>query len=271
MTSRQTPVRRRPPEPASDAPAGPTGTPWCDDARVTISDFLDTNACSWSDGPVTNTCSILEDHAPARTFERSTRRPLARRPATFPPDAADRRSGNRTCRLADPADLTALTDLAPPAWSPIEVRGRVSKIGTRTGAPRVGRTSHPLQAGRGSSALQLDPQDEVVPVPTRRPLSNRPSLQVRRRRALATLAVLVMLFMLALPWGGTGGPSLATPGAAPAGPLVAGSTYVVHQGDTLWGIAERLAGGSDPRPLVVRLEAETGGDDVHPGQQLVLP
>ena len=94
---------------------------------------------------------------------------------------------------------------------------------------------------------------------------------MRRTRALAMFAVVVMLFMLALPWGGTGGPSLATPGAARAGPLVAGTTYVVHQGDTLWGIAERLAGGSDPRPLVSQLEAEAGGDDVHPGQQLVLP
>ncbi len=85
------------------------------------------------------------------------------------------------------------------------------------------------------------------------------------------MAVIAMLVMLALPWGGTGGPSLATPGAARAGPLVAGTTYVVRQGDTLWGIAVRLAGGSDPRPLVAQLEAEAGGDVVHPGQQLLLP
>jgi nucleoid-associated protein YgaU len=101
--------------------------------------------------------------------------------------------------------------------------------------------------------------------------SKRPSIQVRRRRTLLGIAVIAMLVMLALPWGGTGGPSLATPGAAHAGPLVAGTTYVVRQGDTLWGIAVRLAGGSDPRPLVARLETEAGGDDVHPGQQLVLP
>ena len=94
---------------------------------------------------------------------------------------------------------------------------------------------------------------------------------MRRRRTLLGLAAIAMLIMLALPWGGTGGPSLATPGAAHAGPLAAGTTYVVRQGDTLWGIAERLAGGSDPRPMVAQLEAEAGGDDLHAGQQLVLP
>ena len=93
-------------------------------------------------------------------------------------------------------------------------------------------------------------------------------------KAIALLALefqVPMLVMLALPWGGTGGRSLATPGAAHAGPLVAGTTYVVRQGDTLWGIAARLASGSDPRPLVARLESEAGGDVVHPGQPLLLP
>jgi len=80
-----------------------------------------------------------------------------------------------------------------------------------------------------------------------------------------------MLVMLALPWGGTGGRSLATPGAARAGPLVAGTTYVVRRGDTLWGIAERLAGNTDPRPLVARLEAQAGGDALQPGELLPLP
>jgi nucleoid-associated protein YgaU len=93
----------------------------------------------------------------------------------------------------------------------------------------------------------------------------------RRRRTLLAAAALAMLLMLALPWGGTGGHSLAVPGAAHGGSLVAGESYVVHQGDTLWGIAERLAGNSDPRPVVARLEVEVGGDEIQPGQVLRLP
>jgi hypothetical protein len=93
---------------------------------------------------------------------------------------------------------------------------------------------------------------------------------IRRRALLAAVAV-AMLVMLALPWGGTGGRSLATPGAARAGSLVAGTYYVVRPGDTLWGIADRLADGSDPRPLVAQLEVEAGGDALQPGEVLHLP
>jgi nucleoid-associated protein YgaU len=85
------------------------------------------------------------------------------------------------------------------------------------------------------------------------------------------LAACALIVMLALPWGGTGGQSLAVPGAAHGGALTAGSSYVVRQGDTLWGIAERLAGNADPRPLMARLETEAGGDDIQPGQVLRLP
>ena len=85
------------------------------------------------------------------------------------------------------------------------------------------------------------------------------------------LAASALLVMLALPWGGTGGHSLAVPGAAHGGVLLAGNEYVVRQGDTLWGIAERLAPDGDPRPLMARLETEVGGDDIRPGQVLRLP
>lgn len=102
--------------------------------------------------------------------------------------------------------------------------------------------------------------------------ANRPSRAViMRRRALLAAAAVAMLVMLALPWGGTGGRALATPGAAPVGSLVAGTSYVVRNGDTLWGIAERLADGSDPRPIVAQLEAQNGGDTLQPGELLHLP
>jgi LysM domain len=108
---------------------------------------------------------------------------------------------------------------------------------------------------------------EAVPVESTR----RTSARVVRRRALLAAAAVAMLIMLALPWGGTGGHSLAAPGAARGGLLVAGSTYVVQPGDTIWGIAERLVGNGDPRPMVSELESEAGGDVLQPGQQLRLP
>jgi hypothetical protein len=101
--------------------------------------------------------------------------------------------------------------------------------------------------------------------------TTRPSVAVRRRRVLLGTVATGLLVALALPWGGTGG-SLATPGPAPAGETVAAhQPYVVQPGDTLWSIAARLDPTGDPRPVVAELETEAGGDNVVPGEQLVLP
>jgi hypothetical protein len=48
-------------------------------------------------------------------------------------------------------------------------------------------------------------------------------------------------------------------------------TYTVRPGDTLWTIAERVDPSADPRPLVARLAAQTGSDNVVPGERIVLP
>ena len=87
--------------------------------------------------------------------------------------------------------------------------------------------------------------------------------QVRRRRA-ALLAVGVVA-------------SLASVGArASAGSErpVASRVVTVHRGDTVWGIASRIAGPSaDPRPMVQRLiEANhLQGGLIAVGQRLVVP
>jgi LysM repeat protein len=50
--------------------------------------------------------------------------------------------------------------------------------------------------------------------------------------------------------------------------------YVVRSGDTLWGIARRVAGPTaDPRPVIARfVEAnDLRGATIQPGQRLVLP
>ena len=95
---------------------------------------------------------------------------------------------------------------------------------------------------------------------------------VRRRRiVLATLSA-GMLVALALPWGGAGRPPLATPGPVLAGATVSPhAIYVVQPGDTMWSIAERLAPGGDPRPVVAELESQMGSDTLQPGQRLRLP
>jgi LysM repeat protein len=80
----------------------------------------------------------------------------------------------------------------------------------------------------------------------------------------------LLLGVLALPLGGAGGHSHA-PGSAPAGALRASGVYVVQPGDTLWSIAQRVDPSGDPRPLVDRLAAQVGTDDVVPGERVTLP
>lgn len=85
----------------------------------------------------------------------------------------------------------------------------------------------------------------------------------------ATVGILVAL---ALPWGGAGGHTLATPGPVLAGATVSHhSVYVVQPGDTLWSIAERLDPSGDPRVLVAELQAQIGSDTVQAGERLRLP
>jgi len=95
---------------------------------------------------------------------------------------------------------------------------------------------------------------------------------VRRRRIVLGTVAVALLTALALPWSGTGGHPLATPGPALAGQTVAGHlTYVVRTGDSLWSIAERFDPTADPRPLVARLTTQVGRDTVVPGERIVLP
>jgi nucleoid-associated protein YgaU len=88
--------------------------------------------------------------------------------------------------------------------------------------------------------------------------------RVRRRRAAAVALVAAL------------GGLAAARGALPVEPSmhrVSETTYVVRPGDTLWGIATRLAPDADPRPLVDGIEEANGVDagSLVPGQQLVIP
>lgn len=84
--------------------------------------------------------------------------------------------------------------------------------------------------------------------------------------------VAAILVALALPWGGAGGHTLATPGPVLAGAAVSHhGVYIVQPGDTLWSIALRLDPGADPRVVVAELEAQAGSDTLRAGQRLHLP
>jgi hypothetical protein len=147
------------------------------------------------------------------------------------------------------------------------VHGAAGGAGWRPAtAPRS--SSRPWPACAERSSLRSRSPEHRRPSPH---AAARRVVRARRRFLLALLAGGIVV-ALALPWGGVGRPPLATSGPVPAGATVTPhSLYVVHPGDTLWGIAERLSPGGDPRPVVAELEAQLGSDAVQPGQRLRLP
>lgn len=87
-----------------------------------------------------------------------------------------------------------------------------------------------------------------------------------RRRRLVVAAVVIGLM---LGFASFGRQADATPSAeATAARAV---LVVVQPGDTLWGIAETLAPGADPRPLVAALGELVGDGPLLPGQLLTVP
>ncbi|TQL48356.1 LysM domain-containing protein [Homoserinimonas aerilata] len=90
----------------------------------------------------------------------------------------------------------------------------------------------------------------------------------RGRRVLMTLAALPLV-VIALFVALNGGMATATDASGPAE-----LSYVtVSGGDSLWGIAEEIAPGEDPREVIAQLLRfnTLKGSDVVPGQQLAVP
>ena len=95
----------------------------------------------------------------------------------------------------------------------------------------------------------------------------------QRRRIAATLLCIAFGLVVSAPVAGALGrhTEAATAGVHPARPSE--RVVVVRVGDTIWSIAERMAGGRDPRVLVDEIAARNHIDAgvVVPGQAIIVP
>ncbi len=100
---------------------------------------------------------------------------------------------------------------------------------------------------------------------------------VDRSGLIAGLAVVAVLFALAglrISQGNppsSASPAVASGSVAAADPVLGETTRVVQAGDTLWAIAETLAPGQDPRPIVDALADRNGGSALRVGEVVVVP
>jgi hypothetical protein len=111
--------------------------------------------------------------------------------------------------------------------------------------------------------------------PTTRSRPRASTATFRRRRVAAAVLGVVLVLVVAQAGGALGDSPLAVSERRPASaPAAAGSgftTYVVESGDSLWSIAEHLAPGEDPRPIVDALVEARGGVTLVPGETIVWP
>jgi hypothetical protein len=102
-----------------------------------------------------------------------------------------------------------------------------------------------------------------------------PATTYRRRRVAAAVLGVTLVLVVAQAGSALGDSPLAVPERRPAvssaGSESGLTSYVVEPGDSLWSIAERLAPGEDPRPIVDALVAARGGAALVPGETIVLP
>ena len=105
-----------------------------------------------------------------------------------------------------------------------------------------------------------------------RPVPPAGQLQLTRRgrivvRVAAVLALLLVVLGAVVMFGGR---SAAT---GQRGPAVPTRTVVVHQGDTLWGIASKVAAPGHVRDMVYRIEELNSlpGPELAEGQELAVP
>jgi len=126
---------------------------------------------------------------------------------------------------------------------------RTSYPGVAAFEPRTGPTTHLRLVG---------PIDAADRAPLRRRVSR--TVYVRRRLSVVVLAIAGVL-LTAQAGAALGGSSSEAPGRAPTF-----ATTRVASGDSLWSVAERLAPGEDPRPVVDALREARHGEPLLVGE-----
>ena len=120
----------------------------------------------------------------------------------------------------------------------------------------------------GRTRVEYATRLRVVPDPVLRPArprvtrSKRASVYWRRRLIAAALGLGIVL-AAAHAGNALGGSTTSTPERRPHVVNV-----VVHEGDTLWSIAERIAPDADPRNVVDEIAASRGTADLRAGEQI---
>ena len=102
------------------------------------------------------------------------------------------------------------------------------------------------------------------------PRGRRVSPTTYRRRRWATALVVLGALVVAGQAGAALGSSSPL-AASERSPAASTRTVVVKPGDTLWTIAERLAPGEDPRPIVDKMSAARHGALLQPGETIRWP
>lgn len=118
------------------------------------------------------------------------------------------------------------------------------------------------QAVRGSARASGPSPAAQAPRPA------GPSTRLTARGRLAVVAALVLLLFAAFSLGRTG-----AQGSTELPPRAQLEQTTVAPGDTLWAVAQRIAPGQDPRPVVdqIRRLNDLSGGSLQAGQQLLLP
>lgn len=124
----------------------------------------------------------------------------------------------------------------------------------------------------GGFGTSVRPQSAPIPAVTAAPSSRRTRLRLTRRGRVAftTIGALPLVVWALVTILGSGG------AAAEAGAELGARTFdyvTVHQGDSLWAIAESIAPQGDPRDVIAEIMRLNGLDEatIEPGQRLALP